>query len=103
MYEDWGQGAGVVWYEVHGVNAPEPLDLHGCMSPPYGPSHTILRLELVEKGKETILKLSDSTIGKVGACGDGGKVDGWTQLFNGGLKTYVEKKVQTKKTRIGKK
>jgi hypothetical protein len=43
----------------------------------------------------TILKLSDSTIGKMGHCAEGTKLDGWKQLFEIGLKGYVGRKEQS--------
>jgi DNA-binding transcriptional ArsR family regulator/uncharacterized protein YndB with AHSA1/START domain len=92
MYEDWGDGAGVVWYQVFGFNPPHSIDLQGCMAVPYGPAHTLLHLELAGSNTGTILKLSDSTIGL--PKGDGtSKLDGWKQLFEDGLKTYVETSV----------
>jgi DNA-binding transcriptional ArsR family regulator len=97
VYEDWGNGNGLVWAVIHGVRAPEYLDMHGVMSPPYGPAHTILRLDLEEKGASTLLKLSDSTIGKVGACGDAGKEAGWKELYADNFKRYVESKQKKEK------
>jgi hypothetical protein len=60
------------------------------MGVPYGPAHTMLHLELEDQGGRTILKLSDSTIGKIGHCGESTKLDGWKQLFEIGLKGFVE-------------
>ena len=91
MYEDWGGGEGLVWYRIFGIATAKSLDLEGCMGVPYGPAHTLLHLELEKKGGVTILKLSDSTIGKIGHCGEGTKLDGWKQVFEIGLKSYVER------------
>jgi uncharacterized protein YndB with AHSA1/START domain len=92
-YEDWGGDAGVIWFQVFAINPPHSLDLQGCMAVPYGPAHTLLHLELEAKGKGTMLKLSDSTIGLNKGCdGGGSKLDGWKQLFEDGLKKYVEGK-----------
>jgi hypothetical protein len=91
MYEDWGGGEGLVWYRVFGIAKARPLELEGCMGVPYGPAHTLLHLELEDKSGRTVLKLSDSTIGRIGHCGDGTKLDGWKQLFEIGLKGYVER------------
>ena len=89
MYEDWGNGEGLVWYRVFGIEAAVSLHLEGCMAPPYGPAHTLLKLELTKAGSATILKVSDSTIGAAGGCG-GSKADGWRQVFEDGLKKHVE-------------
>jgi hypothetical protein len=45
-------------------------------------------LELHAKGADTVLKLSDATIGLIKECD---KVDGWRQLLEDGLKKYVER------------
>ena len=88
MYEDWGNGNGLVWAQVFGVNAPDSIHLTGCVAPPYGLSHNLLTLQLEEKDGVTMLKLSDATIGRVDATGD--KVAGWKELFEGSFKVYVE-------------
>jgi len=87
MYEDWGNGDGLVWYNVFGVDAGESIHLQGFLSPPYGPAHTLLVLTLSEKDGVTVLKLSDSTIGKTDKCE---KEAGWKELFEGSFKPYVE-------------
>jgi DNA-binding transcriptional ArsR family regulator len=89
VYEDWGGGAGVVWYEVFALNPGVSLDLQGSMAVPYGPAITLLHLELEARPGGTRLKVSDSTIG---AAGDAkSKHDGWQQVFGDGLKAYVER------------
>lgn len=94
VFEDWGDGAGVIWFQVFAVNPLHSIDLEGCMAVPYGPAHTLLHLELEARGAVTVLKVSDSTIGLRHDCSDGGgtKADGWRQVFEGGLKKYIESK-----------
>jgi DNA-binding transcriptional ArsR family regulator/uncharacterized protein YndB with AHSA1/START domain len=89
VFEDWGDGNGVVWYQVFAISPGKSLDLSGCMAVPYGPAMTLLHIELVAEGKGTVLKVSDSTIGDVHG-GAAAKTDGWRQVFEGGLKSYVE-------------
>ena len=90
VYEDWGDGNGVVWYSVFGINPGRSVDLEGCLAVPYGPAHTLLHIELVPDGDGTLLQVSDSTIGLAGDCGTS-KTEGWQQVFAGGLKAYVER------------
>ena len=52
----------------------------------------MLHLELESKGTQTILKLSDYTVGSTKGCGGGANADGWKQVFEDGLKKYVETK-----------
>jgi DNA-binding transcriptional ArsR family regulator/uncharacterized protein YndB with AHSA1/START domain len=89
MYEDFGDGAGVIWYEIFAINPPHSLDLKGYLAVPYGPAFSLLHLELKASGKKTVLMLSDSTIGLSTDSGKT-KLDGWKLLFEEGLKTYVE-------------
>ena len=88
MYEDWGDGQGLIWYNVFGIDAPHSIHLEGSMAPPWGPSHAMLVLKLEEKDGVTVLKLSDSTVGRIdGKCE---KEAGWRELFEGALKPYAE-------------
>lgn len=96
VYEDWGNGAGAVWYTVFALNPNTSLDLQGAMAVPFGPAFTLLHVELEDDGTTTILKLSDSTLGESGADCGGTKEQGWTQVFSGGLKAYVEKHSRNK-------
>lgn len=90
MYEDWGNDVGVIWYEVFAIDPEHSLDLRGCLAVPYGPAFSLLHLELKTEGPNTIFMLSDTTMGAVTDDGKP-KLDGWKQLFETGLKTYVEK------------
>jgi len=89
LYEDYGNGAGAVWYEIFAFNPPHSLDLKGNLAVPYGPAFSLLHLELKAEGNGTLFRLSDSTFS---ASKDDAqtKVDGWRQLFEDGLKQYVE-------------
>lgn len=99
MYEDLGEGAGVIWYEVFAINPTHSLDLKGYLAVPYGPAFSLLHLELKASGKKTVLMLSDSTFG-ISTDGRESKLAGWKQLFEDGLKGYVEKPgvIQRKRT-----
>ena len=88
MYEDWGDGAGLIWYRVFGIDAPDSIHLEGCMAPPYGPAHNLLVLRLEENNGATVLKLSDTTIGNIDEKCD--KQAGWKELFEGSFKPYAE-------------
>lgn len=87
MYEDWGDGNGVIWAQVFALDAPNAIHLQGCLSPPYGPAVAIIVFQLEEREGTTVLKLSDSTIGKTDKCE---KEAGWKELFEGSFKPFVE-------------
>ena len=89
LYEDYGSGAGAVWYEVFALHPPHSIDLKGNLAVPYGPAMSLLHLELKPQSSGTTVSLSDSTFGlSQDACDS--KIDGWKQLFEIALKQYVE-------------
>ena len=59
------------------------------MTPPWGPALTMLVLTLEEKDRATVLKVSDSAIGKIADKCE--KEAGWKELFEGAFKPYAEK------------
>lgn len=90
-YEDWGHGAGQIWYTVIGVDPPNSIMLQGILTPAFGgPAATILQLTLKSSGKNTVLKLSDTIFGKVGDDKVSQTRQGWEMLFEQGLKAFVE-------------
>lgn len=92
-FEDFGDGHGLVWYTVIGAEADRELILAGHLLPPYGgPATTALRLTLVRQTEGTLLKIRDDRFGVLG--GDS-PVEGWRQVFDGGLRNYLESKKTT--------
>ena len=93
MYEDTGNGEGLVWAEVVGIDSPNTLQLKGNLAPEFGgPAISFLRIDLEESKEGTILKLTDSIFGKIGAGLQKDMTEGWKLLFGDGLKNYVERK-----------
>ena len=60
----------------------------GCVAPPYGASHYLLVLRLEDQDGSTLLKVSDTTIGRIDENCD--KAAGWRNLFEGSFKPYAE-------------
>lgn len=90
-FEDWGDGAGQVWYSVIGVRPPAFLMLQGLLAPAFGgPATTLLQLDLKPAGRNTVLRLSDTIFGKVGDDKLSQTRDGWKMLFDAGLRAHVE-------------
>jgi len=87
-YEDFGNGDGLVWYSVIGVETDRELILAGHLLPPFGgPAITALRLTLSAKSGSTLLQVQDD---RFGALGGESPVDGWRLVFDAGLRQYVE-------------
>jgi len=90
MYEDWGNGAGAVWYFVTEIDPPRSLGLSGHMPAAFGgPATSLLRLVLRPEGDGTVLQLADSELRKVTEKARAALEEGWRMLF-GELKAYVE-------------
>lgn len=87
-YEDFGNGDGLVWYTVIGIEAPRELLLAGYLLPPFGgPAMTSLRITLVSQSGGTLVRIRDDRFGMLGGQSP---VEGWRSVFDGGLRRYVE-------------
>ena len=92
-YEDGGDGAGLTWYTVMGVEPGKSITMQGWLTPAFGgPAATILELRLNPSGKKTVLQLSDTIFGRVGDEKLAQTREGWVVLFEQGLKRHVEGK-----------
>jgi DNA-binding transcriptional ArsR family regulator len=90
-YEDWGNGAGQVWYTVVGLEPGVSLRLLGHLSPAFGgPATTQLELRLKGSEEGTTLQLSDTIYGRVDEKKTAETRDGWSTLFDEGLRAWVE-------------
>lgn len=88
VFEDFGNDEGLLWYTVVGVNGGRELQLAGHLLPPFGgPAVTSLRISLVPAESGTLLKIRDDRFGVLG--GDS-PIEGWRQVFDGGLRRYLE-------------
>ena len=95
MFEDWGRGDGLVWYSVIGIEDRHSLDLAGHMTTAFGgPATTLLRLEIEDRGKESILLVTDSMIGRLPPDCAETKRTGWLTLFRDGLKAHAERSIR---------
>ena len=93
MYEDHGNGQGLVWAEVIGIDEPGQLQLKGHLFPAFGgPAVSFLEIKLEASGEQTILKLTDSYVGNTDEKMRQSLTEGWQFLFGEGLKPYAEGK-----------
>jgi hypothetical protein len=91
LYEDAGDGNGLVWYSVIAVDAPNAITLSGFIAPPFGgPATSLLRVAFSAQGKSaTIMEVTDSTFGCLGDPST--TEEGWRMLFEGGFKAWIER------------
>ena len=88
VFEDFGDGDGLVWYTVIGIEAGRELLMAGHLLPPFGgPATTALRLTLSSREAGTLLSIRDDRFGVLG--GDS-PAEGWRTVFDGGLRSYLE-------------
>jgi uncharacterized protein YndB with AHSA1/START domain len=92
LYEDAGDGNGLVWYHVIALDAPHSISLAGFVAPPFGgPATSLLRVMFSAQGKSaTVMEVTDSTFGCLGDLAT--TAEGWRQLFENGFKTWIERK-----------
>lgn len=101
LFEDNGQGNGLLWYQVIALEAPKSILLSGVLAPPFGgPATSILRISFEPDGKNaTSMEMTDSVFGIVGDPET--TMDGWRALFEGGFKAHLEKKPKRAKRQPG--
>lgn len=92
LYEDAGDGNGLVWYHVIALDAPNSLTMSGFIAPPFGgPAASLLNVSFSAKGKSaTVMEVTDATFGSLGDLKS--TEDGWRMLFEGGFKAWIERK-----------
>ncbi len=94
MYEDWGDGAGLIWAIVNGLRAPHFLQAVGDSSKSFGGPHRSVMTWTLEKGAEnpgtTLLRLEHSVFGHVSKETEQSLESGWLLLVRDCLKPYAE-------------
>jgi hypothetical protein len=94
VYEDWGDGAGLLWFTVIGINPPVSLTLLGHLTPTFGgPAMTMLELTLENVGETAVLHVMETMSGRAEQGSEATLREGWVTIFDGGLRGYVESQV----------
>ena len=91
LYEKNPDGAEGLWYTVTAINPERILELVGHLRPEYGgPATSLLKLSLGEKDGVTKLAITDTLFGSIDENTRKNIGTGWQQLFEEGLKAYLE-------------
>lgn len=91
LFEDWGDGAGVLWGTVFAFDPGRSFDLITHSSAAWGgPRTSMLHVELRNQDKGTLLKVSDAVQGRIDETSAASLHEGWSLLFGEGLRPYVE-------------
>src|SRR3954469_9616856 len=90
LYEDAGEGNGLVWYHVIALDAPNSITMSGFIAPPFGgPATSLLNVSFSTKDKSsTAMEVTDSTFGCLGDAS--ATAESWRLLFKDGFKKWVE-------------
>ena len=92
MYEDWGDGQGLLWGHVTVVRAREELTTSGELSAEFGgPARQITRIRLTPGDGATLVTLEDCIYGRASEQTRASLESGWKFLFEQCLKPYVER------------
>jgi uncharacterized protein YndB with AHSA1/START domain len=91
MFEDWGDGQGLVWGTVIGLDRGRFLQIVGDSSPAWGgPSRNIQTFRLEDDGRGTRLRLESALFGRVSESAARSLDEGWRYLLEQGLKRWCE-------------
>ena len=91
LYEDWGNGEGLLWYHVVGVKKNEELRISGELFPDFGgPARMQGTWTLRADGKSTLLRLDERVFGQISDTAAASLTSGWKFLCDECLKPYVE-------------
>lgn len=87
-FEELGNGDGLVWYSVIGVDTERQLTMAVQLLPPFGgPATTALSLTLAPQNQGIVPKVRDDRFGILGGASP---VEGRRTVFDEGLRAYVE-------------
>jgi len=91
VFEDYGDGQGLVWGTVIGLRRNELLQSVGDTSPEWGgPNRSFFTWRLSEANGRTTVRFSQALFGRVDEAVVGSLSSGWTFLFEQCFKRYVE-------------
>ncbi|MFT5288214.1 MAG: hypothetical protein ACI8QS_000034 [Planctomycetota bacterium] len=91
MVEEWGDGQGLIWGSVVGLETNAFLQIVGDSSPEWGgPTRNFMTFRLIQDGEGTQLSFTSSYFGRVTEKTVKTLAEGWRFLFGRCLKTYVE-------------
>jgi uncharacterized protein YndB with AHSA1/START domain len=91
VFEDAGDGEGLVWYRVTGVEAPRRLVLSGDLFPAFGgPGHLFTTFALEPEGEGTLVRFEEIASGRLAEKTARDLEDGWRRLLGEGLRAWAE-------------
>ena len=92
LYEERPDGGGVLWYTVYALDPMRSVDLRGNLASRYGgPATSLIHIEVVPAAADgtSILKLTDSTFGRLGPDMRTSLHSGWQAIVGDGLVAHL--------------
>ena len=84
-------GASLLWFHVIAIDPPRSINFAGAIAPPFGgPCQAFLLVELEERDGATVVRVTNSMHGQIGADSLPDIESGWRMLFEDGLKRVAE-------------
>ena len=92
MVETGADGGSLEWYRVQMVSPGQAIYLTGDLAPDWGgPTISMLKLAVEERGSGGALIVSDALLGNVTEASAQSAETGWKSLFGDGLKAFAER------------
>jgi len=92
LIESTSNGGSLEWYRVQMLLPGKSIYLVGYMAPDWGgPTTSMLKLEVEDRGNGGALIVSDALLGNVSEASASSAEDGWRMLFGEGLKGLAER------------
>jgi uncharacterized protein YndB with AHSA1/START domain len=92
MFEDWGNGDGCLWWTINKIDTENFL--FSAWGYEGGAAMTVGQFQVLERGKESTLQISDATFGAADYI-EGvhtSHLAGWKELFEEAFKPYMERR-----------
>lgn len=91
LVEEWGNGAGQIWYRVVAIDPGTMLSLAGCASPKFGgPTVHQLHFELADAGSGTRISIHDAVLHPQRADVARTTTEGWCLQIGDALRRHLE-------------
>jgi len=91
VFEDYGEGEGLVWGTVIGVDKPHSLQIKGTLARQFGgPATTIEKISFVEESGKTEVSYHLDFVGSVDQKTRKSLAEGWKMILTDHYKPYCE-------------
>jgi len=91
VYEDFGEGEGLVWGSIIGLDKPNTILIKGTLAKEFGgPATTIEKISFQQDGENTKVSYHIDFVGVVDEKTKKSLAEGWQMILDKYYKAYVE-------------